>query len=181
MSSHRPPYKHGYVKSLAYVIGGALLVFTILYIVKNLFKESFEKPAILDTFFNKSQALDKVKNESKGETQCRDIVSKIFHKPFIKVRPEFLKNNVTGKNLELDIYNDELKLAIEYNGRQHYDHIPFFHKSYEHFRAQKYRDEIKRMLCKQNGIYLIEVRYDCPDVDTFLKLEAQKYRAVKKP
>ena len=56
-----PPYKHGYVKSLAYVIGGALAIFTILYIVKNLFKESFKQPAILDSFFNKSQALDKVK------------------------------------------------------------------------------------------------------------------------
>ncbi len=87
-----------------------------------------------------------------------------------------LKNNVTGHNLELDLYNDELKLGIEYSGVQHYKFVPFFHKNYEHFLTQKYRDEIKRMLCEKNDIKLIEIPYTVKlkDMETFIRIEARK-------
>ena len=99
--------------------------------------------------------------ESNGEIECRQVLRKIFNKPFNKTRPNFLNNSVTGGdyNLELDCYDDELRLAIEYNGRQHYDYIPFFHKNKEAFYNQKYRDELKRRMCKDNNIILIEVPY----------------------
>jgi len=96
---------------------------------------------------------------SNGEMKCKLYLEKIFDKPFEKIRPDMLKNSVTGKNLELDLYNDELKLAIEYNGEQHYKFCPRIHKNYEHFQTQKYRDEMKKMLCQTNGITLIEVPY----------------------
>jgi hypothetical protein len=96
---------------------------------------------------------------SNGEMKCKLYLEKIFSKPFQKIRPDMLKNTVTGKNLELDLYNDELKLAIEYNGEQHYKFFPKIHKNYEHFQTQKYRDEMKKMLCQTNGITLIEVPY----------------------
>ena len=155
-----------------------LLALFGLYIIKNLFSESFKAPAILDSYFTPPVPLDKVKNESSGETLCRKLATDAFQVPFIKIRPDFLKNNVTGANLELDIYNEGLKLAIEYNGRQHYDYVPFFHKNYEHFQTQKYRDEIKKMLCKQNGIHLIEIKYNSTptEIATIIKLEAEKYR-----
>ena len=96
---------------------------------------------------------------SNGEMKCKLYLEKIFNKPFEKIRPDILKNSVTGKNLELDLYNDELKLAIEYNGEQHYKFFPKIHKNYEHFQTQKYRDEMKKMLCQRKGITLIEVPY----------------------
>ena len=34
-----------------------------------------------------------------------------------------------------------------------------FHKNKEHFLNQKYRDELKNMICKQNRILLIRVPY----------------------
>ena len=73
-------------------------------------------------------------------------------------------------------YNDELKLGIEYSGAQHYNYIPFFHKNYEMFQTQKYRDEIKRMLCVNNGIKLIEIPYTVKlrDMETFLIVECRK-------
>lgn len=131
---------------------------------------------MLNHFFEKPAKPPKVKGESKGETLCREAAEKIFKKKFVKVRPDFLKNNVTGMNLELDIYNEELKLAIEFNGQQHYKYVPFFHKNYEHFLNQKYRDEIKKMLCKQNNIHLIEISYELAptDIETTIKLEAIK-------
>ena len=157
-------------------LGGIVLAFFLVWICKHIFKEAMSKPAVLESFFNKPDQLEKVKGESKGETLCRDIARRVFGKEFIKIRPNFLKNAVTGANLELDIYNEELKLGIEFNGEQHYKYIPFFHKNYEAFLNQRYRDEIKKMLCKQNGIHLIEIRFDVTpqNIETIIRLEAAK-------
>lgn len=99
--------------------------------------------------------------ESKGETECRRILEYLFKRPFGKERPDFLRNPVTGgnQNLELDCYNRELRLAVEYNGRQHYEYIPFFHRNKDAFTNQKYRDELKSRMCRDNGVTLIFVPY----------------------
>lgn len=97
--------------------------------------------------------------ESIGEKICRTHMEQRFGKPFIKSRPDFLKNPITNNNLELDCFSDELKLAVEYNGKQHYEFVPRFHKNKEEFYGQKYRDDIKRRLCLENGIDLIEVPF----------------------
>lgn len=111
--------------------------------------------------------------DSKGETECKRVLEKIFNKPFNKVRPDFLRNQVTGNtnNLEIDCFNDELKIGLEYNGRQHYDFIPFFHRNKETFYNQKYRDELKRIKCRDNGILLIEVPYTIKieDIEKYIK------------
>ena len=101
------------------------------------------------------------KKDSKGELECRRVLQNIFQRPFDKNRPDFLRNSVTGNkhNLELDCYNKQLRLAVEYNGRQHYDYIPYFHRNKEAFYNQKYRDEIKKRICKDLNITLIEVPY----------------------
>jgi hypothetical protein len=116
--------------------------------------------------------------ESKGETECRRVLQLMFNKPFVKARPDFLRNEVTGNNfnLELDCFNEELKLAVEYNGVQHYKYTPYFHKNNEHFLNQKYRDYMKRIMCQQAGIKLIEVPYTVkiPNIYKFLRLELVK-------
>lgn len=96
---------------------------------------------------------------SDGERRTRAFLEARFGKPFPKARPDFLKNKVTQANLELDCYNDELRLAAEYNGRQHYEFVPYFHASKESFQNQKYRDEQKRAACAEHGITLLEVPY----------------------
>ena len=68
-------------------------------------------------------------NGSRGEKIYRREIEKMSWKSFVKIRPNFLKNEKTGSNLELDCFNKELKIAVEYNGKQHYKFIPFFHKS----------------------------------------------------
>ena len=101
------------------------------------------------------------RKDSNGEIRARRFLETRFKKPFPKSRPAFMVNTVTGSryNLELDCYNEELKLAVEYNGSQHYNYIPFFHKNKEAFYNQKYRDELKRIRCKELGITLIEIPY----------------------
>ena len=120
--------------------------------------------------------------ESRGELECRDVLQNLFGKPFNKARPDFLRNPVTGGsfNLELDCYNPELKLAVEYNGAQHYKYIPYFHKNKEAFLNQKYRDLIKLNMCKDNRITLIEVPHtiEVPQIRGYLitKLKENGYK-----
>jgi len=100
--------------------------------------------------------------ESRGESLCRSILEKYFNKPFPSSRPDFLNNPETGKNLEIDCFNEELSLGLEYNGGQHYDWPNKFHKTYEEFEAQRRRDQLKREICNKSGIYLITVPYRIP-------------------
>jgi hypothetical protein len=138
------------------------IIFIIGYGIYNLITK--EKGKWSNSFYmnqdNHTPKLNKPK-ESKGEIECRRVLENIFNRSFTKDRPNFLNNPVTGGNfnLELDCYNPELKLAVEYNGIQHYKYTPYFHKNNEAFLNQKYRDELKRRMCKDNMITLIEVPY----------------------
>lgn len=60
---------------------------------------------------------------------------------------------------KIDLYNDELKLGIEYNGIQHYKFINYFHKSQENFLRRLEDDKIKLKLCQENNIKLIVIPY----------------------
>jgi len=109
--------------------------------------------------------------ESKGEKITRKHLQETFGMPFKKVRPNFLKNPLTGKNLELDCYNEQLRLAVEYNGKYHYD------KSHVHHSAGiEYRDALKRKLCAENNITLIVVPYNIPfsDIPSFIDAELER-------
>jgi hypothetical protein len=100
--------------------------------------------------------------DSKGEVECRRVLQAYFPgRQFAKARPDFLRNEVTGGkvNLELDCYQEDLKLGVEYSGRQHYEFVPHFHENKDAFTMQKYRDYMKRNLCEKNGVKLIEVPY----------------------
>ena len=122
------------------------------------------------SFFISDDSDDEINNmqytpkryDSKGEIECRRVMEKLFNKPFPKARPKFLNNPVTGgsHNLELDCFNEELRIAVEYNGRQHYEYVPYFHANKEAFLNQKYRDDMKRRICRDNNIFLIEVPYN---------------------
>ena len=97
--------------------------------------------------------------DSKGERECRRVLESIFHKPFPNKRPNFMKNIKTGRNLELDCYNSDLKIACEYNGRQHYEFLAHFHGTRDAFHKQQANDRLTRERCMKNGVYLIEVPY----------------------
>jgi hypothetical protein len=64
--------------------------------------------------------------------------------------------------LEFDIYIKTKKILIEYNGRQHYEYVPFFHGKKINFLQQKRRDSRKRRLAKKQGTSLIVIKYDEP-------------------
>jgi hypothetical protein len=108
---------------------------------------------------------------SNGEWHCARALHQLFPQyPFRKVRPTWLKNPETGHNLELDFYNDDLKLAIEYNGVQHYTFPNRFMRTKEEFIKQLRHDQIKKEVCQVRGVYLICVPYsiDGPDMPIYI-------------
>lgn len=116
--------------------------------------------------------------KSRGEASCKEFIEFYFQKPFAKIRPDFLKNPVTGENLELDMYNEDLRVAIEYNGSQHYHYNPFMHgNSKDKFRNQQYRDMLKKDMCQKNNIVLITVPYTVSEeeIGPFLFEELKKH------
>lgn len=106
----------------------------------------------------------------KNERRCREIVEKLFGKPFESVRPNFLKNTETCKNLELDMFNPDLMLAIEYNGEQHYKYPNGFHKTEEEFIQAIRRDKYKKEICETLNIYLLTIPYtiNYDDLETYI-------------
>ncbi len=163
------------------IIFGSIFILFIMWLIyrnnKTYFDDStFEDP--FDPIYLPKSDIKKRKQikESKGEKICKDVATKLFKKPFIKIRPDCLRNDETGRNMELDVYNDDLKLGIEYNGRQHYEYLPYFHKDYNTFLKQKYRDELKLKKCQENGIQVIIVPYTIKHdhIETFIIKEAKR-------
>eukprot|EP00667_Euglena_gracilis_P017548 EG_transcript_18504 len=93
----------------------------------------------------------------KFEHRCCELMEQMFGQPFVKARPPWLVNPKTKRPLELDVFNEALQLAVEYDGRQHVRFTPFFHKESEDFITQQERDALKDKLCRLHGITLIRV------------------------
>jgi hypothetical protein len=148
------------------ILVGTILVIFILYLFRRGNKGTWSTSIYLPTKLGKNTyTAPNKKPDSRGETECRRVLENFFNKPFPKERPNFLRNPITSSfteanNLELDCYNEELGLAVEYNGIQHYKFTAHFHKSKDAFHNQKYRDYVKRDLCQKNGVILIEVPYN---------------------
>jgi YesN/AraC family two-component response regulator len=83
-------------------------------------------------------------------------------------RPNWLKNAASGKNLEIDFYFPDVHIGIEVQGEQHGRYVPFFHGNEDGFRGQVERDNLKKQLCRDNGVYLFEV-YSPEDIDGFIE------------
>jgi hypothetical protein len=102
---------------------------------------------------------------SEGERLCKEAAEKIYGVTFHhSVWPSWLRNPETGKPIELDLYNEDLKIAIEYHGRQHYEYIPHFHRNGPHeYESQRRRDNYKLDICDENGVYVITVPHYLPN------------------
>ena len=93
-----------------------------------------------------------MKNFRKGsiiEKLTKRYFKTIFEDKNVKYnfRPDWLKNPLTGYNLELDIYYPDLKFAVEVDGFTH--EISLY---------QQKKDRIKDRICKERGIYLMRVK-----------------------
>lgn len=95
------------------------------------------------------------------EDECRRAFETATGRRFHKFRANWL-----GK-MELDGFNEELAIAFEYQGQQHYE-VCFFHRNGEDdLKRQQDRDRRKAELCAQKGIELVCVPYTTKDLAAF--------------
>jgi hypothetical protein len=92
---------------------------------------------------------------------CKQIVGEIFEGYIFKEKFKPIWLNDT-----LDLYNDELKIAIEYYDIKHYKYCNRIHKSLENFTIQQEKDRLKKQLCEENSIKLIIIddNYSSKDI-----------------
>lgn len=121
-------------------------------------KEEINTTPILPLFI--SSEVNNPLKQSEGERICREVISRIYNKNFPRCRPKWLINPETGRRLELDCYNEELGIAIQYNDISHYKYPNHTNQSYRGFVNQVKKDNLKVELCDRNGVYLITVPYN---------------------
>ena len=150
----------GFYYHLYFFIGlGSIFIFVLLCCMGKKAKKNKLK---WTDVFQSIHSLTKRKTiTKKHESECRRIMEDLFKAPFTSIRPDFLKYH-TGRNLELDGYNEALGIAFEYQGIQHRKFTPMFHKTYQHFLDQIKRDTFKKNICLEKGIQLICIPDEIP-------------------
>jgi hypothetical protein len=180
------------IDTLAAIIVGSLALYFIFTAKKKKYK--FNISDVLDEtkqpkYLTRSKTSKKPKRINKHEEECRRIFQEIFGGTFKSVRPKWLKNPVSNKNLELDGYNSSIEtpigtgLAFEYDGQQHAKYTPHFHKKgVDEFEYQVAKDSWKDQKCKDKGILLIRIPHsvDFNDLERYIKM-ILKRRNVKIP
>ena len=107
-------------------------------------------------------------NASKGEKR----IAKFLDNRNIEYKSQYKFNNCRSKHkLPFDFYIPSLNIAIEYDGRQHYEIIDYF-DGLDGFIDTKIRDNIKTIYCKENNIKLIRIAYwDFDNIEKILEKE----------
>lgn len=88
------------------------------------------------------------------ENQSRKLLEYLLGFPLEKAKPKWNINPSTGNLLELDGYNEENKIAFEYQGRHHYEDNVFKNAN-QSLEIVQFKDKIKSAHCEKQGITLI--------------------------
>ena len=75
----------------------------------------------------------------------------------------FEEVTLPGCGLYLDIFMPSISLAVEVHGRQHYEFVPFFHKTKADFLLARKRDRDKSEWCSLNSVTLVTLPHDEED------------------
>jgi hypothetical protein len=113
--------------------------------------------ADMEALYRQQQGLPAKGEGWVSETHLAKCVEKVLsgHQVIREARPEWLAQQ------RLDVFVPDLKLAIEYQGEQHY--FPLEHWGGEQgFKDRQAMDKTKREACRKAGITLIEWSYKTP-------------------
>jgi hypothetical protein len=100
-------------------------------------------------------------NKSKGEL----LIESYLMKYRINYKPQYNFENCRGKKrpLPFDFYLPDYNTCIEFDGRQHFEPVPFngsnLIKAKERFIKTKNYDKIRNQYCGENNIRLIRISY----------------------
>lgn len=98
-------------------------------------------------------------NKWKSEEMVYNMTKKLYKqfKVIYQHRPFFLRNPQGGQ-MSYDVYISELKVAIEYQGKQHFEPVDFFGGA-ESYEKTVERDKTKQALSRKNGVKLVYINY----------------------
>jgi len=111
------------------------------------------------------------RNYQKSEMELVNCVrGLITHRIYQNIRPLWAESD-KGRLLEYDICIPDLKVLIEYDGRQHSEYVKIFHKNKRNFQNQLKRDVKKTSIASRMGWKLI--RFNHKDKLTSIAVEAR--------
>ena len=114
----------------------------------------------IDGFYDNEEfgTYKKPTNRWKSEELVYNITKKLFkdYQVIYQYRPYYL--NTENGCMSYDIYICGLKVAIEYQGKQHFEPVDYFGGE-ENYRKQVERDKLKAERSKENGVKLVYVNY----------------------
>ena len=110
---------------------------------------------------------DDPKKKSKYHIRARKVLSELFSGYNILEEVKLPGSTASHRRsvLYLDFFIPNLMLAVEVHGRQHYEFVPYFHKSKAGFIKSLARDGDKKDWCEANDIKLIVLSYLDTDDD----------------
>jgi hypothetical protein len=114
-----------------------------------------------DNSFRRDRGIPEIGRGWVSEVALLDLIRTIWPSATHQWRPWFLGMQ------SIDIHVPELDLAVEYQGRQHYEPIALFGGK-EGFILTRARDEKKKALLKSNNVRLLEWPYNAPITKTQL-------------
>jgi hypothetical protein len=107
------------------------------------------------TTINSQRTFCNICTGSYSEILCRMLVESLFEAPFQPVRVKEMRSR-KGAALELDMFNSDLRIAVEHNGPHHYGPVANWGGEAA-FEIQRDNDSRRRKYCKENAILLIEI------------------------
>ncbi len=96
--------------------------------------------------------------QSLSEKLFRIIMEKVFNCSFSSCWPLWMKSDKM-RPLQIDGYNEELKIGFEYEGKQHFKFVPYFHKIIEKFERLQFLDNYKKNVLKSRNIFMLYPTY----------------------
>jgi len=132
-----------------------------------------------DTIMSKANliGLERHTKESFKEGLVLNLIDEILGEKCKRNRKySWMKSN--NYPLEIDGLYEQHKLAVEYQGIQHYLYGKKFHKTHKAFMEQKERDSLKRILIPQNGYRYLEVKYNEPTTKEYLVKRLQEIGVI---
>jgi hypothetical protein len=94
----------------------------------------------------KYESAPRITTPSVSQNRIRACFEKYFGAPFPPSYQDWNRNHMTNLRLELDGYNENLKIAFEFNGT-------FYHYS----DSQRYKDECKQLNCFDHQVNLLVI------------------------
>lgn len=108
---------------------------------------------------------DDKRHRSKNHLRARAVLRKLFPRDRILEEVSLPGSNTQSRKslLYADFFIPSHKLVIEVHGQQHYEFVPFYHKTKgEYYRSRK-RDRDKIDWCEMNSLRIVVLKYSESD------------------